>query len=206
VAGGDAIDREFERRRRALQDEFFAARAELASDVAAVATACAREHPLAWLGGGVAAGLVGAATTSAASRRTLGGLVRVASGALRLLPRLVRPSEPAPAGTRFQKPRRAARTKHGRRRALRRSVAKAGPCDRARAPRRRRSRPGRRNHDRLIIGISLLVVGVALPPAGERERIGSSSSRSCSRCRATRRSGSCSAALVAAVGLAKALR
>jgi hypothetical protein len=90
VAGGDAVDREFERRRRALQDEFFAARAELASDVAAVATACAREHPLAWLGGGVAAGLVGAATTSAASRCALGGLVRVASGALRLLPRLAR--------------------------------------------------------------------------------------------------------------------
>jgi len=87
---GDAIDREFERRRRALQAEFATARADLAGDVAALTTACAREHPLAWLGGGVAAGFVGAATTSAASRRALGGLVRVASGALRLLPRLVR--------------------------------------------------------------------------------------------------------------------
>ena len=88
---GDAIDREFERRRQALQAELAAARADLAGDVAALANACAREHPLAWLGGGVAAGLVGAATTSAASRRALGRLVRFASGALRLLPRLVRP-------------------------------------------------------------------------------------------------------------------
>lgn len=88
---GDAIDREFERRRRALQDELVAARAHLANDVTAVANACAREHPLAWLGGGVAAGLVGAAATSVTSRRALGGLVRVASGALRLLPRLARP-------------------------------------------------------------------------------------------------------------------
>ena len=86
----DTIDREFEQRQRALQTEFATARADLTGDVAALTTACAREHPLAWLGGGVAAGFVGAATTSAASRRALGGLVRVASGALRLLPRLVR--------------------------------------------------------------------------------------------------------------------
>jgi hypothetical protein len=91
VAGGDAIDREFERRRQALQAEIAAARADLAEDIAALAIACAREHPLAWLGGGVAAGLVGAATTAEVSRRVLGGLVRVASGALRILPRLVGP-------------------------------------------------------------------------------------------------------------------
>lgn len=83
----DAIELELERRRRALQEEIAAGGALLADDVATLAGACAHDHPLLYLGGGVAAGAWIARSASPSGAVGLfGGLVRAASGALRFLP------------------------------------------------------------------------------------------------------------------------
>lgn len=87
MAADDPVDREFERRRRALQRKIAASGALLATDVEAIARACARHHPLLVLGGGAVAGacVARAATTPGATRRLLGRLVRVVTGVVRAL-------------------------------------------------------------------------------------------------------------------------
>jgi hypothetical protein len=82
----DAIDREFERREAALWREFAESGTRLASDLDLVAHACARRHPLLFLGGGVAAGACAtvAATASSSGRRLFRSLLGVASGAYRI--------------------------------------------------------------------------------------------------------------------------
>jgi hypothetical protein len=82
----DAIDREFERREAALRREFAESGARLADDLDAIAHACARRHPLLFLGGGVAAGTCAtiAATSPSSGRRLLRGLLGVVLGAFRI--------------------------------------------------------------------------------------------------------------------------
>jgi hypothetical protein len=82
----DAIDREFERREAALWREFAESWTRIAGDLDAVAHACARRHPLFFLGGGVAAGACAtvAATSSSSGRRLFRRLLGVASGAYRI--------------------------------------------------------------------------------------------------------------------------
>jgi hypothetical protein len=81
----DAIDREFARREAALRREFAESGARLADDLDAIAHACARRHPLLFLGGGVAVGACAtvAAPASFIGRRLLTGLVDIVSGAFR---------------------------------------------------------------------------------------------------------------------------
>ena len=82
----DAVDREFERREAALWREFAESGTRLADDLDAIARACARRHPLLFLGGGVAAGACAtvAATSSSSARRLLRGLLGAAVGAYRI--------------------------------------------------------------------------------------------------------------------------
>ena len=86
MADTDAVDREFERREAALWREFAGSGTRLAGDLDAVAHACARRHPLLFLGGGVAAGACAtvAATASSSGHRLLRGVLVVASGACRI--------------------------------------------------------------------------------------------------------------------------
>ena len=86
MADTDAVDREFERREAALWREFAESGTRLAGDLDAVAHACARRHPLLFLGGGVAAGACAtvAATASSGGLRLLRGVLGVAAGACRI--------------------------------------------------------------------------------------------------------------------------
>lgn len=56
MSWSDRVDRAFARRREELLGELVAGGADLVDECVAVAGACAKDHPLAWVGSGVAAG------------------------------------------------------------------------------------------------------------------------------------------------------
>lgn len=93
----DAIEGEFERREAELWREVAGSGTRLARDLDAIAHACARRHPVLFLGGGVAAGACAtvAAPASFLGGRLLRGIVDIVSGAVRYARSPATPRSPA---------------------------------------------------------------------------------------------------------------